>query len=53
MRCEWRGCEHTIVVYGPIRAGSRSDLRKVPLVGLFTVKIEDALSDFGFGVEKC
>jgi hypothetical protein len=43
MRCECRGREHIIVVYGRIGTGSRSDNGKVPLAGLFTVKIEDAL----------
>ena len=43
MRCECRGCEHTVVVYGRIGAGSRSDLGKVRLSDSFTVKIEDAL----------
>ena len=45
MRCECRGCEHIVVVYGRIGAGSRSDLGKVPLAGIFTMKIEDALSN--------
>jgi hypothetical protein len=44
MRCECRGREHTVVVYRRIGAGSRSDNGKVPLTGLFTVKIEDALT---------
>ena len=51
MRCECRGREHTVVVYGRIGAGSRSDHGKVPLAGLFIVKIEDALKYVGYDVK--